>query len=61
MKILLEVLYFSNKLTFTGYLEKEDYEKFNRAKNVITDEFYDVITEKLFKMICDVDSLHICL
>ena len=53
------MLYFLNKLTFTGYIENKDYEKFNPVKSGLTDEFYYVNSEKLLKMICDIDNSYI--
>ena len=37
MKTINDVLHFLNKLDLAGYLESDDYEKFNCIKKVLAD------------------------
>ena len=58
MQTINDVLHFSNKLDFAGYLESVDYGKFNCFKKVLTDEFQDVNSEKVIILLSVLDALH---
>ena len=57
METLNDVLYFLNKLNFTGYLESDDYEKNNGVREIIVDQFQDVNSLKLIDASSIVDDL----
>ena len=59
METVNDVLYFSSKLVLVGYLESSDYDKFNWITKILKDEFQDIGSDKLVKMLGVVDNLHI--
>ena len=42
METINNALHFLNYLDFVGGLRSEEYSKFNRIKNILTDKFQDV-------------------
>ena len=58
METVNDVLHFSNELDFAGYLESDDNEKFNCIRKVSTEDFQDINTGKLIKMLGVVDDLY---
>ena len=57
MQTINDILHFLSKLDFAGYLENDDYEKFNCIKKVLTDEVQDANAEKLLNMLCVINDL----
>ena len=52
-------MYFSNKLFFVGYLEEDDYKKFDCVRNVLVDKFQDLDSKKIVNMLGILDDLYI--
>ena len=52
-------MYFINDLFFVGYLEEDDYRKFDSVRNVIVEEFLDLDSKKLLNMLGILDDLYI--
>ena len=59
MKTVNQVLFFLNKVDFTPYLKDDDHQKLRCIKQVLTDEFQDVDSDKIMNMLIVVDDLYI--
>ena len=51
--------YFINDLFFSGYLEEDDYKKFDCVRNILVDEVHDLDSDKLSNILGILDDLYI--
>ena len=61
METINDILYFIKKSKFTEYLEEDDYEKLDCVRNILVDEFQDVILVKLINILGITDDLQLFL
>ena len=59
MKTINDSLYFLNDLFFIGYLEEDDYRKFDCVRNILVYEFHDLDSKNLAKMLGILDVLYV--
>ena len=59
METINGVLHFLNYLDFVGYLRSDEYSNFNCVKNDLKDNFQDVGSEQLIRMLGVIDDLRI--
>ena len=52
-------MYFINDLFFVGYLEEDDYKKFDCVRSILVDEFQDLDSKKSVNMLGILDNLYI--
>ena len=59
METINGVLHFLNYLDFVRYLRSDEYSDFNCVKNDLKDNFQDVDSEQLIRMLGVIDDLRI--
>ena len=59
MKSVNDIMYFINDLFFVGYLEEDEYKKFDCVRNLLVDEFEDLDSKKLVNILGILDDLYI--
>ena len=59
MKTVNGIMYIMNDLFFVGYFEEDDYKKIVCVRNVLVDDFQDLKSKKLMKLLGILDDLYI--
>ena len=59
MKTVNDIMDFINDLFFVGFLEEDDFKKFDCVRNLLVDEFQEADSKKLVNMLGILDDLYI--